>query len=157
MLAEALGEVRGTGINHAVVFNPGQGHIPVVLWKRLRPAKITLVDRDLLALRYSRLNLALNDYSSEKVDILHQVSIHSSSGEKTDLIAGVLRDEEGREAIKITLDRAAEMLADKGTILLSAGSTAITRLVEYAEGRGILRVRGRVRRRGCSLLVLEKA
>jgi 16S rRNA (guanine1207-N2)-methyltransferase len=156
MLVEALGEMRGTVTNHAVVLNPGQGHIPVVVWKLLQPAKITLIDRDLLALRYSRLNLAQNDCPAERVDISHLISTALNSKDKVDLITGVLREEEGREAIKLTLDRATEMLANKGTIIFTAGSTAITRLVDYVEAQGVLHVKGRERRRGYSLLVLEK-
>ena len=37
MLINALGEVGGREINHAAVFNPGQGHIAVALWKYLKP------------------------------------------------------------------------------------------------------------------------
>jgi 16S rRNA (guanine1207-N2)-methyltransferase len=157
MLAEALGGMRGKEIDHAAVFNPGQGHIPVILWKLFKPAKIILVDRDLLALRYSRLNLTLNDCPSDRVDIFHRVGTNFESKEKAELVAGVLREEEGREANRLTLDYAVERLSKKGTIILASGSTAITRLVDYVEAKGVLRIKVRERRRGYSLLVLERA
>jgi hypothetical protein len=39
----------------AAVFNPGQGHFAVAIWKFLHPAHIVLVDRDLLALFFSQI------------------------------------------------------------------------------------------------------
>jgi 16S rRNA (guanine1207-N2)-methyltransferase len=157
MLLDALGKIKNTGINYAAVINPGQGHIPVAVWKLFRPSNITLTDRDLLALRYSRLNLTLNDCPAESIDVLHQVGINFNPKEKADLITGILREEEGKDATFLTLDQATAKLSDKGVILLAAGSTAITRLIDYAEMQGILRIKSRERRRGYSLLVMEKA
>jgi 16S rRNA G1207 methylase RsmC len=157
MLVKTLNDVRDKKIQHAVVFNPGQGHTAVALWKLIQPQTITLIDRDLLALLYSRINLALNGCPPERVGIFHQVGLDSSSKEKADLIFGVLREEEGKEATFLTLDQATAMLSPNGMICLSAGSTAITRLVAYVESQGRLRIKTRERRRGYSLLALERA
>ncbi|MHB8104097.1 MAG: methyltransferase, partial [Dehalococcoidales bacterium] len=153
MLTNALGEVGGKEIKHAVVLNPGQGHIAVVLWNYLKPKSITLVDRDLLALRYSQRNLALNGCPPESVSVLHQAGLNLDPAEKIDLFIGAVREEEGKDASILALDRMTEVLADKGIILLSSGSTAITRLVDYIESKGLLRIKTRERRRGYSLLV----
>ena len=157
MLVKTLNDVRDKKIQHAVVFNPGQGHTAVALWKLIQPQTITLIDRDLLALLYSRINLALNGCPPERVGIFHQVGLDSSSKEKADLILGVLREEEGKEATFLTLDQATARLSPNGMICLSAGSTAITRLVAYVESQGRLRIKTRERRRGYSLLALERA
>jgi 16S rRNA (guanine1207-N2)-methyltransferase len=133
MLVKALHSVRDLTVHRAVVFNPGQGHVAVALWKLIRPENIALVDRDLLALRYSRLNLTLNECPPERVGISHQVGIGSDSEEKTDLFVGVLREEEGKNATFLALDQAADRLSANGMIIVSAGSTAITRLVTYIE------------------------
>lgn len=156
MLVKALNGIQGKDIKNAVVFNPGQGHVPVALWKLLRLRNITLVDRDLLALRYSRLNLALNHCPPEKISISHQVGIDSISGEKADLFIGVLREDEGKEATLLTLDHAAAQLSPDGLIILSAGSTAVTRLIAYVESQALLRIKTRERWRGYSLLLLEQ-
>jgi 16S rRNA (guanine1207-N2)-methyltransferase len=157
MLVKALHSVRDLTVHRAVVFNPGQGHVAVALWKLIRPENITLVDRDLLALRYSRLNLTLNECPPERVGISHQVGIGSDSEEKTDLFVGVLREEEGKNATFLALDRAAGKLSANGVIIVSAGSTAITRLVTYIESQNLLRIRTHERWRGYSLLVLGRA
>jgi hypothetical protein len=109
----------------------------------------------LLALRYSRLNLVLNDCPPERISISHQVGIDLKSEEKVDLFLGGPREGEGKDASFLTLDRATSQLSPDGVIMLSASSTAITRLVAYAASQGILRIKSRERRRGYSLLVLE--
>jgi 16S rRNA (guanine1207-N2)-methyltransferase len=155
MLINALDEAEGGVINHAVVFNPGQGHVAVALWKYSSPKSITLIDRDLLALRYAQRNLILNGCRPESISILHQVGLDPNFQGKIDLFIGSLRKEKGKAASLLTLDQMTERLADKGIIILSSGSTAITRLADYIESKGLLRIKTRERRRGYSLLLLE--
>jgi hypothetical protein len=131
--------------------------VPVALWKLLRPQNVTLVDRDLLALRYSQLNLILNGCPPERVSLSHRIGIGFQHENKIDLFAGVLREEEGKDATFLTLDQAVGNLSAKGMIILSASSTAVTRLVTYVESPGLLRIKMRERRRGYSLLALERA
>jgi 16S rRNA (guanine1207-N2)-methyltransferase len=156
LLIKALEEMRGGEHNNALVYNPGQGHVAVALWKLLQPASIALVDRDLLALRYSRLNLNLNGCPADRVSVLHQASLDLKPGNKFDLILGSLREDEGKDAAFLLLDKASACLADKGKILISAGSTTITRLADYVASRGLLRIKARERRHGYGLLALEK-
>jgi 16S rRNA G1207 methylase RsmC len=156
ILLKALPNTGGKNISRAVVFNPGQGHAAVALWKLRRPESIALVDRDLLALRYSRLNLLRNGCPPERISISHQVGITSQNREKVDLFIGGLRKGEGKNASFLTLRQAAGQLADNGLIIVAAGATAITRLAAYAESQN-LRIRARERRRGSRLLVLERA
>jgi 16S rRNA (guanine1207-N2)-methyltransferase len=155
MLITALKNIEGRANKRAVVFNPGQGHIAVALWKLIHPGIIELVDRDLLALRYSQLNLVINGCPRERIQISHQVGLERRDNEKVDLIAGVLR-EEGKEAISWIIHQAMEELTYGGMIIISGGSTAITRLVTQIEQEGRLHIKARERRRGQSLMVLEK-
>ncbi len=155
ILITALNKIQGRKIQRATVFNPGQGHIAVAIWKTIHPNNIELVDRDLLALRYSRLNLIVNGCPPEKINIKHQVGLEGKDNKKSDLIAGVLR-EESQPAIFSTIQRAGEQLSPGGTMIVTGGSTAITRLADYLEGEEQLSIKGRERRRGYSLLALEK-
>ncbi len=155
MLIDALGEVVSKDTDNAMVFNPGQGHIAVALLKYLKPKAITLVDRDLLALRYSKSNLISNGCKPESIIVLHQAGLDLKSPGKVDLFIGGLR-EEGKTASFLAIDQMTARLAAKGMIILSAGSTAITRLVDYIESKRLLYIKERGRRRGYSLLVLEK-
>ncbi len=151
MLAEALRDLRGRDIKRAAVYNPGQGHIPIIIWKLMQTESLGLADRDLLALRYSRLNLILNGCPEEKVNIHHGVG--ADLPVKFDLFAGVLRDE-SKEANILTLKQAVKALSPGGVIVVSGSSTQITRLVGWAGQEARLRIVKRERRRGYSLLAL---
>jgi 16S rRNA (guanine1207-N2)-methyltransferase len=155
MIMESLKGLGHRKYERATVFNSGQGHTAVAAWKLIHPGTIELVDRDLLALRYSRLNLMLNGCPPEKIGISHQVGIALKNKEKIDLFIGVLRDE-GKEAILSAIRQATEELSPGGMIIVSGGSTAITRLVTHVEEEGRLHIKVRERRRGYSLLALEK-
>jgi 16S rRNA (guanine1207-N2)-methyltransferase len=155
MLITALKNIQGQDINRAIIFNPRQGHTTVALWKLIHPGTMELVDRDLLALRYSRLNLVINGCPPERIQISHQVGLERKDNERVDLIAGVLK-EEGKEAISWIIHQAIEELTYGGMIIISGGSTAITRLVNQIEEEEGLRIKARERRQGQSLLVLEK-
>ncbi|MBN1693459.1 MAG: methyltransferase [Dehalococcoidales bacterium] len=156
ILVKALGQMGGGVIKNALVFNPGQGHVAVALWKYLKPESIVLVDRDLLALRYARLNLVLNGCPPDNINIFHQVGLDMEREAEFDLVLGSLREDEGKEAAFLLLDQASGLLADKGAVMISAGSTAITRITNYVRSQGLLRVKRRERRRGYGLLALER-
>jgi 16S rRNA (guanine1207-N2)-methyltransferase len=156
MMIDALNELRDKKTKSALILNPGQGHIAVALWKYLQPGNIALVDKDLLALRYTQRNLALNGCPPDRVGVFHQAGLDLIPGDKFDLVLGILREDESPDAHFLIVDRMAGLLADKGIILLSSGSTAITRLEEHVVSRSLLRIKGRERRRGFSLLTLEK-
>jgi len=135
--------------------NRVQGHIAVALYKLINPETIELGDRDLLALRYSRRNLIQNGCPSQKIKLSHQVRLKIETVEKLDLIAGVLRDE-GRDANLWMLDQAIEELTRGGMMIIAGGSTAITRLAAGIDEEERIHIKARERRRGYSLLTLEK-
>jgi len=153
MLIKALKDLQGRDIQHVVNFNPGQGHVAVMLWKLIKPENIVLVDRDLLALRYSQRNLVLNGCPAGKISLNHQVGLKSTGKDKIDLFIGVLRESEGRDAIFLTIKQAVDSLSPDGTMIVSGGSTAITRLVDDLESEGLADIITRERRRGYSLLI----
>jgi 16S rRNA (guanine1207-N2)-methyltransferase len=155
MLINSLDKVEGKEINHAVVLNPGQGHVAAALWKTIKPESITLIDRDILALRYAQRNLILNGCSLNSINLLHQHNMDFQSPAKTDLFIGSLREDESKDAHFQALDQMSARLSGKDIILLSSGSTAITRLADYISTKGLLRIKARERRRGFSLLVVE--
>ena len=157
MLIKALDNMQGIYIRNTVVVNPAQGHIAIALWKILNPESMALVDRDLLALRYSEMNLIMNGCPGSKVSILHQVGINVKREGKIDLFLGVLREEEGQRANLLTITQAIEQLNDNGTIIVSASSTAITRLVTQIQSQDICHIRLRERWKGNSLLVLARS
>jgi 16S rRNA (guanine1207-N2)-methyltransferase len=156
ILLKALKSYKNKTFTHIAIFNPGQGHVPVALWQYFHPASISLIDRDLLALRYSRLNLAFNGCPAERINLFHKTGLDTEQEENYDLIAGVLPDE-NKEALQLTLERAAGLLTPGGLLMLSGSSTEITRLVTHVENTKILAVKSRERWRGYSVLTAARA
>ena len=155
ILMDELRVIHRASVRSAIVFNPGQGHVPVILWKLLEPNRVILADRDLLSLEYSKKNLIINKCPDGYITTSHQVGIYTKDEEKADLIVGVMREDEGTEAISLTIKQAADQLSHDGTILISATSTAITRLIKVVQSQNLLKVKKRRRWRGYSLLILK--
>ena len=155
MLIAAIKNIKERDIQRAAVFNPGQGHTAVALYSIISPRIIELVDRDLLALQYSRLNLIQNGCLTERIALRHQVGMDGGAKEKLDLIAGVLRDG-GRGANLRIFRQATEELKPGGMMIIAGGSTGITRLADSIEQEKRLHIKSRGRRRGYRLLILEK-
>lgn len=156
LLVEGLLGIAGGRVRHAAAFNPGQGYVPAALWKLFEPESIALVDRDLLGLRCSRENLLRNGCDEGRVALLHQADLALPGREPLDLVAGLLREEEGAAAVAHSVQQAAARLAPGGLILAAGSSTAATRLEQAVRLEGGLRVKGRKRRKGNSLLALER-
>jgi 16S rRNA (guanine1207-N2)-methyltransferase len=156
LLLAGIQGLRNQSARRTVVFNPGQGHVPVVLARLLNPDDIILVDRDLLSLRYSRNNLVLNGYPAERVTLAHQAGIALESRKQPDIIVGTLRKNEGTEALALTVGQAAGQLSSDGILMLSAGSTAVTRAEGMIRTRNQLRIQERKRWKGNSLLIARR-
>jgi len=157
LLLNNLTSLRGTKVKRAIVHNPGQGHLPVALWKLLELDAIILVDRDLLSLRYARDNLLQNGCPESRIVLKHQVDLAFQGEEQTvDLIVGMLREEEGQAAAEHLARQAAALLAPGGALWLVAGSTPITRLGKAVESAKLLRIVKRKRDNRVSLLVMQR-
>jgi 16S rRNA G1207 methylase RsmC len=155
LLIKTLEGFKGKEIGRALVFNPGQGHIPAALWRCCHPRTISLTGRDLLALRYSQINLLLNGYPPEAIKLDHNAGLDPLNHEHCDLITGVL-PEENKEALQLAMEAAALILNPNGRLVIAGGSTAITRLETLFETTGTLTAKARERRRGYSVLVMVK-
>ena len=154
LLFSVLESLDPRPIGHsALVLNPGQGHVPVLLAKALTPGSIDMVDRDLLALRCSARNLILNDYESSRVSTGHG-AITGGDRSRYDLIVGEMRDDEGPDVATMQLRQAVDRLAPGGQMVLAASSTTITRLIKVCRAERLGTVKERKRRRGSSVLVV---
>ncbi|MFC1920616.1 class I SAM-dependent methyltransferase [Chloroflexota bacterium] len=153
MITQILLSLPKSTVQRAVIFNPAQGHLPIAVWKLFQPERIILVDRDLLALRYSIINLSLNKCRDESIGLSHQTCMELNNEDKVDLFVIKLR-EENRNINNLIIKQASEKLTKNGVILVAASSTGITRLVDDIRASGILSVRSRERGKGNSVLVL---
>jgi 16S rRNA (guanine1207-N2)-methyltransferase len=155
LLVKSLQELQIEHVDQAAVFHPGQGHVPVVLWQLIEPRRLHLVDRDLLSLHYAKLNLLANGCRDEQVIVHHQVPLVPANGEM-DLIVGVLREEEGPEALEQSVLQAAAHLAPEGRLLIVGGSTPVTRILKSKEPARQLRTLKRKRHKGNSVALFQR-
>ncbi len=142
-------------IKHALVLNPNQGLIPVFLWKKFSFEKVSLVDRDILALVNTKRNLLFNGCSKDQIEVFHSVEI-SNIKEKTDLVIGLLQDGEPKEALFKMLDQLPGYILDNGSLFLSGTSTTITRATEHIKSHKLFSIKDRNKWKGYSVLHLQK-
>jgi 16S rRNA G1207 methylase RsmC len=156
LLLDSLQTLSDQHINRAIVFNPGQGFIPVTLSRSTKVQEIALVGRDLLALRVSRRNLELNGYPTKKVFLLHQADIYQNHSGPTNCVIGILEEKDGPAVHKMFVQQAVSELAPKGLIILASSSTAITRIESFIRSEKLLYVLERRRNKGKSVIIFKK-
>lgn len=141
-----------------LVINPGQGHAATAAWLTQRPEGITLVGRDLLALRYSRLNLDSNGCDPSRIASTHRIGIPEIGAveEPYDLVLMDLRDDENPDVHAHLVRRAADVTREGGTLLVYGGSTPVTRMLKAVDSDKRLLSRRRKRRKGDSLAIIER-
>jgi 16S rRNA G1207 methylase RsmC len=156
LAVDALARQPLRGPGRTVVLNPGQGHLPTLLWRILEPPELLLVDRDLLALRYARANLVRNGCPAEQILTSHQVGLDGAAVAGADLVVAALREKEPPEAAAASVRLAATELPPGGRLVVAGSSTAVTRCLARLPGdRGRVAVRDRRRKKGFSAVVLE--
>ena len=144
-----LKDLDDDGIARLCVFNPGQGILPLLLWRRFHPQQLDLVGRDLLALRTSRQNLIDNGCPADAIGLHHETSFIPENSQPS-LVVGTLRHDEGPAAVEHSLVTAATRLKRGERILVVGGSTPITRLLKSKDVGRHLRALKRRRGKGNS-------
>ncbi|HXQ55178.1 MAG TPA: methyltransferase, partial [Actinomycetes bacterium] len=127
LVADALLRPAGRPPRTALVLHPGQGHLPCLLWAGRRPAELRLVDRDLLALRFSQANLVANGCPPERVDLGHRVGPDPEDLRDADLVVAMLPPKEPPEATAATVRRLVAEAPAGARVVLGGSSTAVTR------------------------------
>lgn len=155
LLLSNLNLLRNRLINLAIVFNPRQGFVPVALSKSAIIRKIVLIDRDLQAIRVSRMNLLLNGYHTNDIFMLHQVGIHQPNHFQTDCILGILEEKEPSAVYAMVIKEVATKLASNGLAMFASTSTTITRLERFVHHEKLLDVLERHRSKGKSIIILK--
>lgn len=155
VLLTGLLECKDKHFNNVLVFNSGQGYVPVALSKLANIKQLYLVDRDIQAIRISKKNLQLNGYQTNAINMFHQVGITSGDKKMFDCIVGILDEDDSPDVHTMYLREAANQILPKGLVIVAAGSTAITRLESILHKEKLLLVRERRRFKGKSILVMQ--
>jgi 16S rRNA (guanine1207-N2)-methyltransferase len=156
LAADAVARLGGRPPGTALVLNPGQGHLPVLLWAASAPGAIRLVDRDLLALRFSEANLVANGCPTERVATRHRAGLDRAEVQDADLVVAVLRPKEPPAVAAAALRTVLDGLPRGGRVVLGASSTAVTRCLAALGSAGPpFATLDRRRRKGFSAVVLR--
>jgi 16S rRNA G1207 methylase RsmC len=152
LVADAVLRPGGRPPGTVLLLHPGQGHLPCLLWAARRPAELRLVDRDLLALRFSRANLVANGCPAERVATAHRVGPDPAALADADLVVAMLRPKEPPEARQLVA-----AVPRGARVVLGGGSTAVTRGLAALDAAKLpFRTLDRRRSRGASAVVLER-
>ncbi len=156
MILDKLNDLKGREIDKAIVFNPEQGVIPVALEKTLKVKEISLIDRDLEALRVSRLNLISNGLNPEMIDLFHEVGLSQSKHDLVDLVVGILDEKNNSDVNAMFLRQSFDLLSANGELILASGSTPITRLESLIKKEKMSNIVERQKNKGKSVIILKK-
>ncbi len=154
LLLANLQKVNG-GMQNALIFNPGQGYIPLAIVTKHQPEELFLVDRDLQALTISKKNLITNGYSENQITISHQVGIYKENL-IVDSITGILPEQQSLDVYKLIIEQSLQLLNTNGQLILSSSSTVITRIEELISKETNFTVLDRDRNKGRSVILLQK-
>lgn len=111
-----------------IIFNPGQGYIPLALSTFAKINKIILVDRNLQSLEVSKRNLMLNNYPEEKILLFHQVGILIEDIPGVNCILGIIPEKQNKEVYEMLIKQSAQQLTANGMMMFISSSNVISKL-----------------------------
>ena len=155
ILLNSLKILKDKTLNSVLIFNSGQGYIPVAISKITKTKKMYLVDRDIQALELSKENLLSNGYMADKISLAHQVGISVGDRAIIDCVLGVLDEDDNPLVQSMLLHEAAGQISSGGLVIFAAGSTVITRLENVLHKEKFLQIVDRKRAKGKSVLVMK--
>lgn len=138
-----------------LIFNPGQGYIPLAVTQQFISENITLIDRDLLSLQTTNENLLRYNFPEDKITLKHQADLKLDKG-TFDLAIGLIPEKQNLEVYQLYLNQINNNLKLEGQALLSSSSTVITRLEDLVSKSNFFNVIYRERHKGHSLIQLKK-
>ncbi|MGC4104997.1 MAG: methyltransferase [Thermomicrobiales bacterium] len=153
MMMDALSSLSldAQGVQRAVVVRPGAGHLGMAVRSRWPAAMVTLVDRDLLALRSSAraLDSGVEAFATPDFDGLE-------TGEPFDLALATIPDQMRPPVMNRLLGDLIARVHPGGRLLIGGDSTEVSRFAGLAKKRAEVRVRDQRKRRGVSVAVIER-
>lgn len=159
--AASSGAERG-GPARALVWNPGQGHVPVHLALRAAGRSLVLAGRDLLALKVSERNLAGRGVAG--LELLHRSllpDLPPDLAESCSLLVMFPDEDPAVRWEETILAEGAAFLAEGGALILAASSTSVQRALHArarrtGPGAGF-RLLASSRNRGRRAVLLERS
>jgi 16S rRNA G1207 methylase RsmC len=153
---DALRAVDGP-IASVLMMRPGQGHIPVVVGHQLNPLRLTLVDRDQLALRASSRALVDAGIRVPRIETVATPDlIEVPHEDRFSLIVLMLEDQVRNDIHIARIEDLATLVAPGGSVLVGGTSSVVSRFLSFAAKARGWKVRDRLKRSGASAARLER-
>ncbi len=152
---DALRTVEGQ-VESVLVMRPGQGHLPIVIANQFQPARLTMVDRDQLALRASARALVDVGLLVPVIEIVAVPDLADVPGEEPfSLVVLMLEDQIRNEIHLARLDDLSSLIAPGGSLIVGGTSSVVSRFLSFSAKSQSWKVRDRIKRSGASAARLE--
>ncbi len=171
LVIKALTSQMTSSAKRVLIYNPGQGYLPAILWKLFKPNSIILVSRDLLSIRNSSRNLLMNGCPDESIMMVHQtgwglqemlkkLAASNTTGidaaSMADCVVAILRQDEGPDVAANSVKQATGFMQSDGLLYVAGGSTPITRLLKSIKSDKRLLLKKRRKHKGRSLALFQR-
>lgn len=154
LLLDNLAKIPPTQPSVMIIY-PGQGHIPLAVAEKLNPQKISLVDRDLQALKTSKKNLVEAEFSAESIRLHHQIDWEVEM-ESISALIGLIPEKQNPQVYEMFLKQARELLSKKGVMLICSSSTTLFRIEDINKQLKLFKVIAREKNKGMSCVLFGK-
>lgn len=155
ILLNKMNAFKGQQINRAIIFNPGQGFIPIALSTISEVEELDLVDRNLEALRMSKRNMISKGYDDNKIFLFHEVRLSKVNCGLADCVIGILDDKDDPKIHSMIVKEAIQKLSTEGIIMLASASTPITRIETLVRREKLLNILERKKIKGKSFIIMK--
>ena len=153
---DALRTLEGE-VGTILVMRSGQGHVSLVAANQFRPERLTVIDRDLLALRASARALVDVGLRIPRIEVVASPDlIDVPAGDGFSLAILMLEDQVRNEIHVARLVDLASLIEPGGNIIVGGTSSVVSRFLSFAAKRGNWKVRDRIKRSGASAARLER-
>lgn len=152
---DALRTVEGE-VGAMLIMRPGQGHVPLVAANRFQLRRLTMVDRDQLALRASARALVDVGLRVPKIETVASPDLIDVPGDERFSLAVLMLEDQVRNEIHMArLDDLATLMEVGGSVIVGGTSSVVSRLLSFAAKMNAWKVRDRVKRNGASAARLK--
>lgn len=153
---DALRTVEGE-VGAMLIMRPGQGHVPLVAANRFQPRRLTMVDRDQLALRASARALVDAGLRIPSIEMVASSDLADVPRDGPFSLAVLMLEDQVRNEIHVArLNDLASLTESGGHIIVGGTSSVVSRFLSFAAKTKAWKVRDRIKRNGASAAPLER-
>ncbi len=158
LMMDALTGLTNLRLSNVICVRPGAGHLPTAVARLWPEPAITLVDRDLLAIKASSRALAQGGEHAARVTAAFASDLSDfNETEGTYDLAIVMLDHQMRAPVmRRLLDDLIGMSTPNARFVFGGSSTEVSRIIALLKRQPSLRLRSRTRRKGASMAVIER-